>query len=325
MHTLIFGVGRSGTKAVQLYLSYLFAEKNGSTWINYEPYFWLNRKTSIINYEGLYHHASSPNIATSPDQFSRRHRNFLQDLSKHPTDIVTKFIRGNGRIGAIRPLLDADLTIVIIRDLYQVLTSVLRTNWDFMSVGFEYKMNWDSFLHETAKSGLIDDMDWFTDRINDRLDRNAFYWYVMNLSSIEHSAEDIVFIDYNEIEKTESIAKVLFKRDDLPPISSPIFNGDYIHTDYPLISESQRYSTRELINGILYRTQLTDKYGVYITTKSVGEKVIINRDFQVIESPEPKATKLSIEKKEIYEFMNSDIAQKLAVRTRTVESAKHAI
>jgi hypothetical protein len=165
MNILIFGVGRSGTKAVQLYLSYLLSQKNGSAWINYEPYFWLNRKTVSINYEGLYHHSSSPHIATDPSQLSRRHRNFLQQLSNHKEDVITKFIRGNGRTRAIIPLIQPDHTFVIVRDLYQVLKSVLRTNWDFLSVGFEYKLNWENFMNEVRRSGLVERYDWCDSQI----------------------------------------------------------------------------------------------------------------------------------------------------------------
>ncbi|MFM8432747.1 MAG: hypothetical protein ACKOA1_08130, partial [Bacteroidota bacterium] len=282
-------------------MSYLLAQKNGNAWINYEPYFWLNRKTSIINYEGMYHHSSSPHIAENPDKFTKRHRNFLKDLSNHKGDIVTKFIRGNGRINAISQILEPDITLVIIRDLYQVLTSVLRTNWDFLSVGFEYKLNWENFIKEVRASGLIDDFNWFNDRVNDRLDRNAFYWYVMNLSALSRSTDELLFIDYKDIQKTEEIAQRLVKAEQTPPISDPIFSGDYIHSDFPLTSDYQRFSTRELLNGLFYKSQLTDKYGIYFASKRVGDRVHINDEYKVIESPEPKPTKLSIEKKDLYE------------------------
>ena len=52
-HILIYGVGRSGTKAIQLYLSYLIALQEEKMWINYEPYFWLTRKTKAVNFEGF--------------------------------------------------------------------------------------------------------------------------------------------------------------------------------------------------------------------------------------------------------------------------------
>lgn len=322
MHILIFGVGRSGTKAVQLYLSYLMAKQNGSVRINYEPYFWLNRKTSVINYEGLYHHTSSPNLANTPELFTKRHRHFLQNLSNSSGPIVTKFIRGNGRIGAIVPLLKPDYTMVIVRDLYQVLTSVLRTNWDFLSVGFEYKMNWESFLHEVQKSRLIENFDWCNDQVIDRLDRNAFYWYVMNLSAIESAADDIQFIDYAEISSLEKIAQTILSVDNLPKISDPMFNGDYIHGDYPLLSDNQRYSAKELVNGFLYKSQLTDKYGICLSTRNAGDIVRINDEYILIEPPELKPTKISIEKKELYEFFNEDIARRLAKRKNNFSMSK---
>jgi hypothetical protein len=314
MNILLFGVGRSGTKAVQLYLSYNMAKNFGNIRINYEPYFWQNRKTNKINYEGLYHHATSPNIATSPDQFSKRHRNFLRELSKSSPNVVTKFIRGNGRIRAIEPLIQPDSTIVIVRDLYEVLTSVLLTNWDFLSVGFEYKIDWESFLQEVRKSGLIENLDWCIDQITDRLDRNAFYWYVMNISAIEYATDDTIFIDYSKLEEIQNAAKIIFNNYYLPKISDPIFNGDNIHGDYPLISSKQRNSASEIINGFLYKSQLTEKYGLFLPSNTTGDIVKLNEGPPPAELPKSKSTKITIDKKDLYEFFNSEVSKRLAAK-----------
>ena len=152
MHISIYGVGRSGTKAIQLYLSYLLAKKHGEVWINYEPYFWLDRKTTTLNYEGFYHHSTSPHLLSDSGKLSPGHLRFLKKLTKPNKTIVTKFIRGNGRINAINEVLKPDYNFIIVRDLYQVLISVLKTNWDFLSVGFEYRMSWDKFINEVKKS-----------------------------------------------------------------------------------------------------------------------------------------------------------------------------
>ena len=56
MNIVVYGVGRSGTKAIQLYLAYMAAIRSGKVHINYEPYLWCmcsdeNKKNEdCINY-----------------------------------------------------------------------------------------------------------------------------------------------------------------------------------------------------------------------------------------------------------------------------------
>ena len=72
MHISIYGVGRSGTKAIQLYLSYLLAQKHGQVWINFEPYFG-SIKTNFVNYEGFI-------IIQLHHIFWRMHQNYPADI-----------------------------------------------------------------------------------------------------------------------------------------------------------------------------------------------------------------------------------------------------
>ena len=49
MKVNIYGVGRSGTKAVQLYIAYLLARKFVKVWVNYEPSHWKDRKANSLD------------------------------------------------------------------------------------------------------------------------------------------------------------------------------------------------------------------------------------------------------------------------------------
>ena len=314
MHISIYGVGRSGTKAIQLYLSYLLAQKHDSVWINYEPYFWLDRKTTTLNYEGFYHHSTSPHIVSDPGKLSTGHIRFLKKLTKPNKPIVTKFIRGNGRINAINQILQPDYNFIIVRDLYQVLISVLKTNWDFLSVGFEYRMSWEKFINEVKKTGIVEQYDWCIDRIYDRLDQNAFYWYVMNLAALQCSFKPTYFLDYKSIQEIEGIANDIIQPKEKESIKNPILSGDYIHGDFPLISPPSKHSKSDLLNSVLYKTQIIDKYGYYIPNRRIGNASSINEEYQLIESSSPPQTKVTIEKKDLYEFFNEDIRTKLTAK-----------
>ncbi|MBP6335552.1 MAG: hypothetical protein KA444_08785, partial [Bacteroidia bacterium] len=255
MHITIFGVGRSGTKAVQLYLSYLMAQREKEVWINYEPYFWMDRFTKQINFEGYYQHSHSPHIIRSQQDLTKGHLNFLKKLSVPGKNATTKFIRGNGRMNAINQVIQPDHSIVIIRDLYQVLVSVLKTEWDFWSVGFQFTQSWESFVAEIRKSKIIDNFDWCLDQISDRLDQNAFYWYAMNKAVLQSRWADAYYINYANINRVEEIARILIDPNVKENINDMLFTGDYIHENFPLQSVSRSTTLSDKFNNLLYQTK----------------------------------------------------------------------
>lgn len=311
MKIAIYGVGRSGTKAVQLYLSYLLAQKENNIWINYEPYFWENRFTDLFNHEGYYHHMHSPHFVRSANEFSKSHIRFLKKLNSHDLSSTTKFIRGNGRMDAINQILEPDHNIAIIRDLYQVLVSVLKMEWDFWSVGFEHAQNWESFTKEVRQKKLIDNFDWCMDQISDRLDQNAFYWYVMNKSMLLSSWPNTHVIHYSNISQVEELARQIIGPTNNIPIDNDLFTGDSIHENYPLISSPSPKNLSKKINSFLYQTKLMDKFGIYIPKNKYGSMASINTKFKKIRSSRKKESKISIAKKDLFEFVNEDISSLL--------------
>ena len=311
MHIAIYGVGRSGTKAGQLYLAHQLAEKSGSTWINYEPYFWVDRKTFDLNYEGYFHHATAPHFTHTASDFSSRHIRFLHKLLRHDPPLVTKFIRGNGRIDAINEVLHPDLTIVVFRDLYQVLISLLKNNWDFWSIGFEYPISWDDFVEEVRRKELLDRFDWVMDRIHDRLDQNAFYWFTMNLAALRSRERKIRFLPYERIADTERIATEYIQPSSCPSIKEPRFSGDYIHTDYPLRSITRERRKISLINNLFYKSQLINRFGILLPYRQMGSRAEVNHNFQVIENLRLPQTDVQIGSKELFDSFNEDIKAQL--------------
>lgn len=307
MHILIYGVGRSGTKAIQLYLSYLLALKEESVWINYEPYFWLTRKTKAVNFEGFYHHTHSPHFAKTCNEFSSSHRRFLSKLAQHDVSIVTKFIRGNGRIEAINEVLKPDHCLIIVRDLYEVLLSVMRTEWDFWSVGWDYQVDWDSFIKEIRKKELIENFDVILNQIEDRIDQNALYWYAMNLAALKSNPKDVYWIDYKKIGAIEGIARKIFTVNELPEaFRQEKFSGENLHRNYPLEGDENENFYSHVLNQVLYKVQLFKKYGMYLSPKFTGSLARINQDYFLTEEKR-KSTTFNIEKRELFDFFNEDI------------------
>ncbi|CAN5516347.1 hypothetical protein BH11BAC1_BH11BAC1_19920 [soil metagenome] len=310
MHIVIYGVGRSGTKAVQLYLSYLIAQMEEEVWINYEPYFWLARKTKAVDFEGFYHHSHAPHFADSSNQFSKSHNRFLNKLSTHSGSVVTKFIRGNGRIDAINEVFAPDHCIIIVRDLYEVLLSVIKTEWDFWSVGWDYQVSWDAFVEEVKRKNIVENIDWCLARIEDRLDQNAFYWYTMNLTALRSKHKNIHWIAYKQIGKIAELAKHIFNVEVLPePFRSKKFAGDNLHADYPLQSTETSSIHSHIMNQVLYKTLLFNKYGWFIQPQRTGSLASINKDYFLVEEKN-NGTSVVIEKKDLFEFFNEDIKNK---------------
>ena len=175
-------------------------------------------------------------------------------------------------------------------------------------------MSWEKFINEVKKTGIVDQFDWCIDRIYDRLDQNAFYWYVMNLAALQCSFKPTYFLDYKSIQEIEGIANDIIQPKEKESIKNPILSGDYIHGDFPLISPPSKHSKSDLLNSVLYKTQIIDKYGYYIPNRRIGNASSINEEYQLIESSSPPQTKVTIEKKDLYEFFNEDIRTKLTAK-----------
>lgn len=240
MNILIFGVGRSGTKAVRIYIAYFMAKYiNKKLWLNYEPYYWLS--DGIVNYDGVYNNVNSKQIMTENDQLSNRHKGFIKNMKhgKYPT--LTKFIRGNGRIQQINEIHKADYIIGVVRPLEQVLLSLRKFNWDFFSIGtiVTFKNSrikiWNTFINDLTSSDLLK-----TDKDLEILEtvksvenwelRNAFYWYVMNISLLnfknQNQNENFILINYqNFSQDSAKVIKEIFnlKDDDIMDIKNSLF------------------------------------------------------------------------------------------------------
>lgn len=315
MHLSIFGVGRSGTKAIQLYLSYLIALREGRVWINYEPYFWLDRKTHLINYEGFLHHYTTPQLMTHADCFSKTHLTFLNKLKAPNSSIVTKSIRSNGRIEKLTEVFEPDHTIIVIRDLYPVLKSLSKTQWDFWAYEWGFSHSWERFTEEIRRNFPMDNFDWCLEQIKNQADRNAFYWYVMNLAALRAVVPNSFLVEYGNIKEVDIIARRIFK--DIPDeetIDQPFFNGDNLHNDFPLHSAPRNHRLTNSLNTFFQKSGLLSRLGLYLPYENIGSEAALNRHEDVFyeEGNEVSIRRFSVEKKDFYEYCIEDINKRIS-------------
>src|SRR5262249_42525125 len=148
-----------------------------------------------------------------------------------------------GRIAAIEEIAEPDYSFLVIRDLYDVLSSVLRCEWDFFGVGWQHTIDWNLFVEQVRHAAMVDNLNWCLDRIGDKVDCNAFYWYVMNLSALKAEVPSLYLLRFEKLSEIESLAATILG--ELPiteSINDPKFDGDLIHTNYPLFSERRSLS-----------------------------------------------------------------------------------
>ena len=320
MNIVIYGVGRSGTKAIQLYLAYMAAIKTGKVHINYEPYLWINRKTRLLNYEGYLYNSTSPHFAVEANEFTPRHRSYLGRLVEGKREVVTKFIRGNGRIKAINQIIQPDETVIIIRDLYEVLISLMRTEWNFWSVGFDFHVDWYKFIDEVRKKEIIENLDWCLSQLNGLIDRNAFYWYVMNIAALKNEGEHLHIIPYSDIDAINPLGQNFYKLDHMQKVSDPCFNGELLHKNYPLTSNESRMLLQDIINSFLHKSKLSAKFKMVLKTNNLGSEAQINLAPVKEKKPHCKPVGIVLEKKDVFEFFNEDIAKRIETHPNLVKS-----
>ncbi|TAK13063.1 MAG: hypothetical protein EPO32_06820 [Anaerolineae bacterium] len=195
----LYGVGRSGTKAVQTWLAYLLARRHGAVWVNYEPLRYKHRKLAPSHY-GWRVHRNTPQLLDTAAAPTGEFAAFCHMLAEHPVN-VTKFIRGNGRINAIDAVMKPDLSILIVRDLYEVLESVLRLNWSLVADDVEWQRlcavgrGRVAALDAVLKPGQ-----------ENKILVNAAHWALHNLHALEH-LETTYAIPYKRLDLVEALAK----------------------------------------------------------------------------------------------------------------------
>lgn len=324
----IFGVGRSGTKAVQIKIAWLLAKKNGEVFLQYEPYFHLSRK-GPRSYLGIREHRNSPLVMAPDESLSRSHLEFIKGLKpKQNIPLVAKFIHGNGRINQINRVIKPDFSILVVRDLYQVLSSIIRMNWDFYRFGSGYMpLTSVNFLKELLRDAKKNDLlngNLISIAKNlkssDRIMCNAMYWYILNKSALMFKEDDkTIAFNYDDMDELPaSLAKKLpshiFTKEELMTI--PDFAGNLIHQNYPLENITEvfkRKRKRNIVNEasfcLLQRSMKA--FPVPVNRKGGELLVLTDANLPEVASTVRQSHKMIIQQSSILDDMNSEVMELL--------------
>ena len=270
----IYGTGRSGTKVLQLYIAYLIALKEGKIWINFEPYYWLNRKVNRFSYKGIYWNYREPLLLSN---LSEGHKKFIRSLLPNGTSAVTKFIRANGRIDGIEAISKPDFSYLVVRNLKGVLASLQRLGWSLYTdekIPMKPKI-WDKVRMEF-------DLDNFDKQLNNR-EKTSYFWYLMNKAALMSKASthgNLYVIDYGELDKwSEQIMQMIGVESN---IKINQIRGNWIYSNKLICSEEQSSTKVDSFNYNLMKWGLLSK-GIYIKEGKIGSGGYIVNPNKILE------------------------------------------
>lgn len=223
----IYGFGRSGTKAVQLWLAFALARRAGRVCVQYEPLEYSTRKL-VPSPAGRRAHQQTPIVCAPTDHVVALERFCKRLRSDIPT--VCKFVRGNGRIRQIDTALRPDLSILLVRDVRAVVRSIAAAPWSLMGPS-----DWHRIVQQARiRHPFLQDAGWL-EQDSGREVRNAVYWYLANEAALaSHRGPQVV--RYGDWEHLREIAlPVMPELNEAPDLADPRFAGDQIHRDNPLV------------------------------------------------------------------------------------------
>lgn len=210
----IFGVGRSATKSCLIQSIYAANRLGRSCWVNYEPYYWQNARAARASYYSLKAHETTPLICLQNERY-RAHDVLLRNISDSDEDVtINKFIRGLGRVPRIKAVTSPDLNILVIRGLYDQMSSIFAARWDLVGQGLEHTSDRDRFIEEAAgiKANKIPDIEFLVSRLKNRLDVNCLYWYVMNWLAIDELDQSDTLCVYEKYSPLKNVGEFVYER-----------------------------------------------------------------------------------------------------------------
>lgn len=309
----IFGVGRSGTKAIQVYLAYILAKKFNNVWVNYEPYFWLNRKILHRNYAGIYFDINDNFFPNKISEISNKHVEFLKHLISQNPVSVNKFIRGHGRISKINDIIKPDYTIAVIRDIQGILNSLSKTGFHLFKIGKYSQLNFfNKQISDFRKSYLFNNKhDMLIKHVKTDLQKNALIWYLYNLSLLNYNESFIV--DFKNIENIESFAKHYLIEN--IKFDKFLFNGHNIHTDNIFIDSIINLDKEKFSSKLLLYT-LNRLYPIRINNSIIGSLIKIREGMNNFKTPSIKdgQKQYKIVEDPLIQDLNTEICEKLEKR-----------
>lgn len=301
MRINIFGVGRSGTKAIQLYITYLLAKKYGYVWLNYEPFRYQTRKLGGGFRRGIEIHQNIPLLLDHDiNYWNQQFEKFCIDLVAQHEVVVSKFIRGNGRINIINQYTQPDLSFLVVRDLYEILRSSAKANWCIVS-----KWEWETLIQEANQLDInITNKSYFADKLY----VVALYWYIMNKYALEN-AKNVIIIGYKQLDMLQKYCWKMIGQTKIN-IDNPLFHGSNIHNDYIIndVITKSNHGLKETIKN--NKNKLLKKILKDFSSQNIGNLVEINQDKNEVSqsiNQNPIKTKLEIPFQALFDDLSKEI------------------
>jgi hypothetical protein len=248
----IFSVGRSGSKALQLYIGTGLAKEYGTVRVNYEPFMYAEKSLRKTCSYGKYLDKNIPKFTKKGlNKVEKTHLdNFVAGMNSDYAT-VSKFIRAGGRSGQIVRRLDADVVFLLIRDVYEVMESIARRTWNLVE-------GWERLCSEA--SGEYPSIEPYLEPSTDKLLRSSIHWFIMNnrmINDLNEADCDVRLVRYKDLDK---LGKICLSSDlPTPPVDLDrrLLRGGRIHGETPLTSvhvgKSSSDRIRALIPGRIWR------------------------------------------------------------------------
>lgn len=265
MRVNIFGVGRSGTKSLQLFISYALLQKNNEIKINYEPYFWATRLLGVKSFDGIRHHLTTKHFTRKVEDFSNEHQAYLKSMVQAPV-VVSKFIRANGRIEPISKITESDYDILIMRDLNDVINSLQKQAFDFTSIGSKIKINYlKQFLKDAKQSGL---------KIDDRKSPDVIAWDLYNQSA--QKVNNLIIIKYENLNDPDYLSDKLAFLDIDKSFCEKYreFRGNQIH-DQTLLKNKAKVNPNTLSDKMKFYSVFRFNHNTKFSNQIIGDNVTL--------------------------------------------------
>ena len=283
MNLLVTGSGRSGTKALQLYLTLALLQEHQKVQLNYEPYLWKTRK-GRFSFEGVRHLVASVCFPTDRDQLSRRHHRYFERMVASEIPTITKCIRGLGRMSFLKDTLEADVWIHVVRDLYDVLDSLERQEWNLYETGppifpFPKIDLWPKYLKESQKLPVPKEIRAAIIQAKTEMEKNAVCWYLDNLAVLSAERGPDVVLPFEDLQRCEGqlLEHLGMKTSDMP-VSFTDIHGRQLRKDDWLVDATTNIShwddLKHSWNEWIFRRRLPS---TFLLSEEIGQRVRLNQ------------------------------------------------
>jgi len=219
-------------------------QESKKCFMNYEPFYWKNRMCNSVYDLSERGYAEHMRLSLYiPDsginKYNSAYLRQITNADRYP--VISKFARGNGRIGFINKETKTKKTIFISRSLRGTLNSMHGKEWSLLGRKRSKSGEWDRLKDSILFYNDSQIIEWM-DCAESDLDKSALYWYFMNLVALNHIKDNNgLILNFNNI-KSDS-------NRELAKIASYLQMGT-VDLDFRYISGSSIHRNGCLINTI---------------------------------------------------------------------------